>query len=330
MNNRQIEILKLIVEEYIKTAKPVSSNSLIKIINCSSATIRNEMSYLEELGYLEKTHISSGRVPSELGYRYYVNNIMVPKKINKSDMSKLQTIFNTNSIILSDVIEKSLEIVSNLTNCTLISLGSSSKDNRISKVEVIPINDNSLVAIIVTDKGHVENRNVTLDEEIKILEIKQTVDLINRHIIGTKIEEVKNKLEMEVRPIISDNVNYQKKLFDAFCTFINDVANESNIKMHGTSNILKQPEFRDDATKIKNIISKFEDKDIINSIKEEDNGIKIYIGSESEFDDDITIIKTRYIVNGEEGTIALVGPKRLEYDRVTALMDYIKNNLENM
>lgn len=329
MNSRQTDLLKLIVEEYIKTAKPVSSNSLINILNCSSATIRNEMSYLEELGYLEKTHTSSGRVPSEEGYRYYVNNIMVPRELNMDDMLKLQTIFHNNSLVLSDAIEKSLEIVSDLTSCTLVALGSSSKDNKISKVEVIPIDENNLVTIIVTDKGHVENRNVFLKEKISVLEIKQTVDLINRHIIGTPIDEVIAKLEFEVKPIISDNVNYQKNLFEAFCTFINDVANDSNVKMKGKSNILRQPEFTNDADKIKNIISKFEDKKIINHIKEEDNGLNIYIGSETEFDDDVTIIKTRYSINGEEGTLALIGPKRLEYDRATALMDYIKNNIEN-
>lgn len=327
MNSRQIKLLKLIVEEYIKTAKPIGSKSLEQNLNCSSATIRNEMSYLEDLGYLEKTHTSSGRIPSEAGYRYYVDNIMETTKINKNDMLKLQTVFNNNSLVLSDTIEKSLEIVSELTNCTLISLGNTSSENKISKVEVIPINENNLVAIIVTDKGHVENRNVVLDEEISALEIKQTIDIINKHIVGTPIDEVVEKLEFEVKPIIKDNVNSQKQLFDAFCNFINDVTTESNIKMKGRANILKQPEFSD-ADKIKKIISKFEDKDFISNIKEEENGINIYIGSENEFDDDVTIIKTKYDVDGVLGTIAIIGPKRMEYDRATMLLEYIKENIE--
>ncbi len=327
MNSRQIKLLKLIVEEYIKTAKPIGSKSLEQNLNCSSATIRNEMSYLEDLGYLEKTHTSSGRIPSEAGYRYYVDNIMETTKINKNDMLKLQTVFNNSSLVLSDTIEKSLEIVSELTNCTLISLGNTSSENKISKVEVIPINENNLVAIIVTDKGHVENRNVVLDEEISALEIKQTIDIINKHIVGTPIDEVVEKLEFEVKPIIKDNVNSQKQLFDAFCNFINDVTTESNIKMKGRANILKQPEFSD-ADKIKKIISKFEDKDFISNIKEEENGINIYIGSENEFDDDVTIIKTKYDVDGVLGTIAIIGPKRMEYDRATMLLEYIKENIE--
>lgn len=331
MNNRQIDLLRLIVEDYIKTAKPIGSKSLEQALNCSSATIRNEMSILEELGYLEKTHISSGRIPSEKGYRYYVDNIMVPKKITRDDMLKLQRIFNNNqSLVLSDAIEKSLEIVSELTSCTLIALGSSSKENCLSKVEVIPITETNLVAIIVTDKGHVENRNFVVDEAISPIEIKQTVDLINKHVIGTPLDEVKEKLETEVKPIIGDNVNYQRKLFDAFCNFITDVTNDKDIKMKGRANILKQPEFNNNADKIKNIISKFEDKEFINNIKEEDNGVNIYIGSETEFDDDVTIIKTKYNVNGEEGTIALIGPKRMEYDRATMLLEFLKSNIENI
>lgn len=327
MNSRQTKLLKLIVEEYIKTAKPIGSKSLEQELDCSSATIRNEMSYLEDLGYLEKTHTSSGRIPSEIGYRYYVDNIMESKELNKDDILKLQTIFDNSSLVLSDTIEKSLEIVSELTNCTLISLGNTSNENKISKVEVIPINENNLVAIIVTDKGHVENRNVILDEKISVLEIKQTIDIINKHIVGTPIDEVVAKLEFEVKPIIRDNVNSQKQLFDAFCNFINDVTTESNIKMKGRANILKQPEFSD-ADKIKKIISKFEDKSFISSIKEEENGVNIYIGSENEFDDDVTIIKTKYNVNGVEGTIAIVGPKRMEYDRAAMLLEYIKENIE--
>lgn len=329
MNKRQTELLKLIVEEYIKTAKPVGSKSLQDTLNCSSATIRNEMSYLEELGYLEKTHISSGRVPSEAGYRYYVDNIMKHKEISKDDMLKLATIFNNKSLVLSDAIEKSLEIVSELTSYTIVALGSSSKENCLSKVEVVPVTDKDLVAIIVTDKGHVENRNFTIEEGISPMEIKQTVDLINKHVLGTPLNEVLSKLEYEVKPIINDNVNYQKKLFDAFCNFINDVTNESNFTMKGRANILKQPEFSD-TDKIKNIISKFEDKDYIKNIKEEENGINIYIGSETEFDNDVTIIKAKYNKNGEEGTIAIVGPKRMEYDRATTLLEYIKDNIEKM
>ena len=166
LNDRQTKLLKIIVEDYIKTARPVSSKAICDILNCSSATIRNEMSYLEETGLLEKTHISSGRVPSEKGYRYYVDHILEPRELNGEDMLRLQTIVNNSSLMLDDYISKSIEIVSEMTNLTAIVLGKSSKDNCVSKVEVVPINEHNLIAIVITDKGHVEHKNLTIKENV--------------------------------------------------------------------------------------------------------------------------------------------------------------------
>ena len=327
ISKRQEELLRLIVEDYIKTAKPIGSKSLCDIMNCSSATIRNEMSELEELGLLEKTHISSGRVPSEKGYRYYVDNIMEPKKLSGEDMLKLQTVFHNKNLVISDVIAKSMEIIADLTNYTSIVLGNSSKENKVSKIEVVPISDNQLIAIVITDRGHVEHRNMYLEENVSLNEIKQTVDLINKLIVGTPIDEVSSALEFEIKPIISRYVKQHEALYNAFYNAFSDFKNDHSYKMSGTKNILMQPEF-DNTNRIREIIGKFDDKELISNIKEEDSGIKIYIGSENELDNDLTVIKTRYSINGEEGTIALVGPKRMEYERVVALLNYIKENCE--
>ena len=327
ISKRQEELLRLIVEDYIKTAKPIGSKSLCDIMNCSSATIRNEMSELEELGLLEKTHISSGRVPSEKGYRYYVDNIMEPKKLSGEDMLKLQTVFHNKSLVISDVIAKSMEIIADLTNYTSIVLGNSSKENKVSKIEVVPINENQLIAIVITDRGHVEHRNIYLEENVSLNEIKQTVDLINKLVVGTPIDEVSSALEFEIKPIISRYVKQHEALYNAFYNAFSDFKNDHSYKMSGTKNILMQPEF-DNTNRIREIIGKFDDKELISNIKEEDNGIKIYIGSENDLDNDLTVIKTRYSINGEEGTIALVGPKRMEYERVVALLNYIKENCE--
>ena len=328
INERQSNVLKLIVEEYIKTAKPISSKSLCDNLNCSSATIRSEMNTLETLGYLEKTHISSGRIPSEKGYRYYVDNIMHPKELTGEDILTLQRIFSNKSLQLSDAIVKSMEIISDLTNYTSIVLGKSSSENRISKVEVIPISEDSIVAIIVTDKGHVESRNMIIEEKVSPIEIKQTVDLINKFIIGTPLDEVNMKLEIEVKPKIGTSVKQQKAIFDALYNVFNEFKDDQDIKVNRPNNMLKQPEFNN-IDKVRDILDKFEDKSIVNKISEKENGVNIYIGSENEFDDDVTIIKTKYNVNGEEGTIALIGPKRMEYDRVTTLLNYLKDNIEN-
>ena len=130
ISEREKSILRIIVEEYIKTAKPVSSSNICKEMKCSSATIRNEMVVLEDMGYLEKNHFASGRQPSENGYKYYVENLMAPKDLTGEDMLKLQTVFHNKSLVLSDAIEKSLEIISQITNYAAINL--ENNDNRLN------------------------------------------------------------------------------------------------------------------------------------------------------------------------------------------------------
>ena len=327
ISERQERLLQLIIEDYIKTARPIGSKSLCEILDCSSATIRNEMSYLEDIGLLEKTHTSSGRVPSEKGYRYYVDNIMKPREIDRKDVMELETVFNNKSIVLSDAISKSMEIISSITNYTAVVLGSTSRFNKVTKVEVVPIDEENLIAIVITDRGHVEHKNVKLEEKVSVAEIKQTVDLINKLIVGVPINEVSDLLEHEIKPIIGQYVKQHEVLYNAFYSAFTDFS-DNNFKMNGTRNILMQPEFNN-ADKIRDIVSKFEDKEFINSIKEEDNGVNIYIGSENSVDDDLTIIKTKYNINGEEGTLALIGPKRMEYDRAITLLNYIKQNIDN-
>ena len=329
ISKRQADLLKVIVEDYIKTARPIGSKSICEKLDCSSATVRNEMAALEDLGLLEKTHTSSGRVPSEKGYRYYVDNIMKPRELSGEDMLKLQTIFRNQSLVLTDAITKSMEIVSELTSYAAIVLGSSSSDNRVNRVEAVPLDTNHLIAVIITDKGHVEHKNMFIEDIVSINEVKKTVDLINKLVVGTPLDEVPSKLEFEIKPIIAKYVEQHEVLYNAFYNAFSDFSNEvnANIKLSGTSNILMQPEF-DDTDKIREIISKFDNKEMINNIKASDEGINIYIGSENEFDDDVTIIKTKYNIDGEEGTIALIGPKRMEYDRVISLIDFIKKNIE--
>lgn len=328
IGKRQSEILKIIVEEYIKTAKPVGSKSICDILNCSSATVRNEMSYLEDVGYLLKTHTSSGRIPSEEGYRYYVDNLMKPKELTGEEVLTLQTILNNQSLVLSDVIKKSMEIISEMTNYTSLVLGNSTMENRLKKVEVIAINEDSVIAIIVTDRGHIENKTISINENVKVEEIRKMVELINNLLIGTPIDEVNKKLEFEIKPIIGKYIKQQEMIYDMFYNAFNEIANKKEeYHFSGKSNILKQPEF-DDASKMRNIIDKLDNKNIISDIEETHNGINVYIGNESKIDSDVTVIKTKFNVNGEEGTLAIIGPKRMEYDKVVGMLDYIKSEIE--
>lgn len=327
MDNRQNKLLKEIVESYIKNAKPVGSKSLCSKLKCSSATIRNEMATLENLGLLEKNHISSGRIPSERGYKYYVDNLMKPKELTGEDVLKLQTIFHNNALEVSDAITECVKIISEITNYTSIVLGKSSKDNELKQVSIIPLSDNKIVALVCTDKGIVENKQFTLSSNIYIDEVVKTSEIINKMLVGTPIDEVSSRLEFDIKPIIAKKVTQYEAVYNIFYDAFNDFTkNSSNVFFSGKTNMLKQPEYSD-ADSIKNIISKFEDVNLIKNIEEKDNGVNVYIGEESEFDNDVTVIKTKYNINGEEGTIAIVGPKRMEYDRVIGLLDYINKNI---
>lgn len=331
MDERQSNLLKAIVESYIKTVKPIGSKSLCKKFNCSSATIRNEMAVLENLGYIEKNHISSGRIPSEAGYKYYVENLMKPKELTGEDILKLQTIVQNNELALSDSINKTVEIISDLTHYTSIILGKSSQENALKQVSIIPISDNKIVALVCTDKGIVENKQFLLKDEEEINEIVKTSEIINKMLVGTPINEVSKRLEFEIKPIISRQIKQYETVYNIFADAFNDFLNKSqNIYFGGKTKIFNEPEY-DDALEIKKLASKFEDENIIKKIEEDsdDGEIKVYIGEENDFDPNVTIIKSKYKVNGEEGTIAIVGPKRMEYDRVVGLLEYLQKELND-
>lgn len=328
MDERQKELLKEIVECYINTVKPVGSKGLCKKFKLSSATIRNEMAVLENLGYIEKNHVSSGRVPSEKGYKYYVENLMKPKELNGEEMLKLQTIFHNQELQVSDAISKCMEIISDLTNYTSVVLGKSSKDNTLQQVSIIPLDEYQVVALVCTNKGIVENKKFRLEKNIFIDELVKTSEIINKMLVGTPIDEVSQRLEYEIKPVISKTIHQYEKVYEIFYDAFSDFAkNSSNVFFSGKTNILKQPEY-DNVDEIKKIIGKFEDESLVRKIEEKSDGVNIYIGNETEFDSNVTVIKSHYNINGEEGTIAIVGPKRMEYDKVVGLLEFINKELD--
>lgn len=332
MEERQKILLKEIVESYIKTVKPIGSKSLCEKLNCSSATIRNEMASLEEMGLLEKNHVSSGRIPSEDGYRYYVEHLMRPKELTGEDVLKLQTIFRNQDLELSDAIHKCVEIISEITNYTSIVLGKTSHVNTLQQVSIIPIQENRIVALVCTDHGNVQNRQFTIPKHVKMEELVKTSEIINKMLIGTPLDEVSERLEYDIKPIISKRIEQYESVYhifmEAFQNFASNV--QENIHLSGKHKLIEKPEY-DNVEEIRRITSKFEDEDLIKKIEETKKGneVNIYIGEESEFDPNVTVIKTTYHYHGEKGTIAIIGPKRMEYDRVVGLLSYINKNLND-
>ena len=214
-----------------------------------------------------------------------------------------------------------------MMNYTTVVLGSTSHENLLKQIEVVPIDDVSIIVIIVTDKGHVEHKNIKL-YDVQLSEVKKTVGLINNLIAGTPIDEVSNKLEFEIKPIIGNYVKQHEQLYNAFYHVFNDFTNHE-VSIVGRNKILEQPEFSSNIEKIKTVFNKLESSDLLQGIEEDDdNNIKVYIGNENNIDSDVTVIKTKFKQGDEEGTIAIVGPKRMEYDRVVGLLEYMKDNIE--
>ncbi len=325
LTKRQESILKMIVTEYIRLAKPVGSKLICDKLNCSSATVRNEMMQLEDLGLLEKTHISSGRIPSEKGYRYYVDHLMQLKELSGEEVYKLETVFKNNSLELSDVLNRSLEIISDITSYTSIVLDAKSHDNKLKEINVVPVDKDILIAIVVTDQGVVEHKTMEISG-VSLEEVKKTVKLINDLIVGTPIDEVSAKLEFEIKPVIAKYVKQHEILYNAFYDVFTDISSK-NVNVVGKNNILKHQEFSN-VSKINDIFSKLDNKEMLKNIEEKNNDINIYIGHENKMDPDVTVIKTNYKTSKDEGTIAIIGPKRMDYDRVVNLLDYIKKQIE--
>jgi heat-inducible transcriptional repressor len=331
LNQRQSELLKAIVETYIKTAVPIGSKSLCKKFKCSSATIRNDMAKLESLGYIEKNHISSGRVPSELGYKYYVNNLMEVKDLNKEDLFKLQTIVSNKELEVSDAVSKCMDIISDITNYTSVVLGKNSSDNLLKQINIIKLDINKIVAIVCTDKGIVQNKQFILPDTVNIDEVIQASEMINKLIVDTPINKVSERLEFEVKPIIAKKVRDYEAVYNIFYDAFNDFINHNtNMHVSGRVNLLKEPEY-ENTESIKRIASKLEDKNLESMLNDIDGSddLKIFIGADSNFDDDVTVIKRKYKKDGEEGTIAIIGPKRMEYERVVSLINYMVKEIED-
>ena len=212
---------------------------------------------------------------------------------------------------------------------TSVSLGKESDENVLRQVNIIPLDDVRLVALVCTDKGIVKNKHFTIPADISMGEVVKISEIINKMLIGTPLPLVGERLEYDIKPIISTQVEQYETVYGIFYDAFHDfIQNNENIHVVGKSKMLNQPEYNE-PSELKRLISKLEDEEQVRKIEKNDSrDISIYIGSESNFDDNVTVVKTNYSLGGEEGTIAIIGPKRMEYDRVVAVLNILNKWLE--
>jgi len=230
---------------------------------------------------------------------------------------------------LSNAITKAMEIIADLTNYTSVVLGHASDENTLKQISIVPIDEKRIVAVIVTNTGHVENKSVLIPDNINIKEVVKTSEIINKELIGTPISQVAERLEFEIKPVIAKTIERYEQVYNMFYKTFQDmtVSNNDDIFFGRKTNILKQPEYNE-VSKIKDMIGKLEDVDLVKKIETDDKEVNIYIGDETEFDPNVTIVKTAYKVGSESGTIAIIGPKRMEYERVVTLLNFLKDYIE--
>ncbi|MFC0299780.1 heat-inducible transcriptional repressor HrcA [Virgibacillus soli] len=330
LTERQLMILRVIIDDFINSAHPVGSRAIAKKdkITYSAATIRNEMADLEELGFLEKTHTSSGRIPSEKGYRYYVDHIIAPT-IQKSNMNILKNIMQDGFFEFEQIVQKAAEVLSGLTNYTSIILGPEIFETKLKQLQIVPLTEHTAVAILVTDSGHVEHRSFSIPAEMNSSELEKMVNILKERLIGVPIIRFQEVLNKEIAFLMKRYMNDFEKAFKYLqLAFFH----EQPVKLYigGKSNILLQPEFHD-VEKIRAFYAMMEnEEEIVNIVKSSKEGIKVTIGNENKVDaiKDFSLITATYDIGEDQlGTIALLGPTRMEYRKVITLLNTLSSEM---
>ncbi len=331
LTERQLLILQIIVDDFIRMAQPVGSRSLSKKegISFSSATIRNEMADLEDLGYIEKPHSSAGRIPSEKGYRFYVDHLLSPQLVNEEDARSVKSVFAERIFEIEKLVKNSADILSDLTNYTTIALGPKVSENRLKSIQLIPIGTNQAVSIIVTDTGIVKNRTVTIPPGVSMSDIEKMVNILNERLVNVPIHQLNDKLYKEVAMILRSQISNYESVLKMVSNTI-DVPIEQKLFLSGKTNILAQPEFHDVET-MRVLLNMIEKKDELKSILPiEQLGLSVKIGKENEKSglENVSIISATYSLGDNQiGTFAVLGPTRMEYSRVISLMHLITGQL---
>lgn len=331
LTQRQKIIFKAIVDEFTRCAEPVGSKSLMSLLDfpVSSATIRNEMAALEKMGLLEKTHTSSGRIPSQKGYRYYVENLMVTD-LDPNLENSLRQVFSERHYSLDEVVEKSCDILSHMTNLTSIVLGPDSGRQTLQHVQLIPISSTSAVAIIVTNTGHTEDKVFQFPVEISVDDLRNCCGLMNEQLVGTPINEVAEKMH-DIETLMAAKVVRHEVLFEAFVTAFMRLASEK-VAVSGRSNMLYQPEFSD-VNKVRELMRVLEDGNLFHQWTDREGNVAVQISDRNELIQigDCSVVTTKFhYSNDEQGQLMVVGPSRMQYSKVVALMDYMSNVIEDI
>ena len=329
--DRQVLILQSIVENFITTNQPVGSKQIAQNIDFSSATIRNDMSKLEKEGLIKKTHISSGRVPSEKGYRYYVDYIKKDYKLSNSENEKLKQLSGDDIVSENNYLEKNAIVLSDLTDCTAVILAPTKTDRRINKIEVILLSSRSILVILVTNIGEVFQQNYKLDADFTAEDIAEINKLLQSYFYDVDMATAHVMIHGELEKYLKNKVNNYDMIVVALNRLLQNKIKKT-IALGGKYNLLKQPDI-DNVEKLKEVVSLLEDDKIVELLDNNEVTDKpsIKIGTELKLGniDDLSLVSSSYNTSKGQGVIAVFGPKRMDYSKIMTLIACVRDNLNN-
>ncbi len=326
LDDRKKRILQAIVNEYIDTIEPVSSGSLLQkyALDCSSATIRNDMAELERIGYLEKTHTSSGRVPSNKGYRFYVDKLLNDKNLNIKEIKYINSKLQNRVDEMEKLTKIATNTISEVTHYTTVSIGPNVSKQKIEEIKFILLGNRMLMAIILTDSGTIKETIIKFEQDIS----QKQVDTLNM-IFNNKLKnQLLSSIESPMEQYIMDEMNYRIDVIKPIIEQINkNVKEEEEIYLNGANRIFDNPEF-ESTQYARNFMDLINKKELIIDLLENAEDFNIYIGNEVNGLKDFSIVTFKNRVAGRDlGTIGIIGPTRMDYSKVISVMKYINKEL---
>lgn len=335
LNERKKKILQIIIEDYISSAEPVGSRTIAHKydLGLSPATIRNEMSDLELLGYLEQPHTSAGRIPSAQAYRFYVDALIEPGTLTDNDMALIDGWYNERRRNIDDIFQSTAKILSRMTQNVSMVLTNQQTIANFCYLKFLPLDSQHAILCIVADDGSIDTNVVDIplgmsSEEMDYLAGKMSKLLEDRNLSDISVEILQN---------VHTDVVEDKLIFSSLLQAVRKMTGrrqEQKVFLGGTKQLLNQPEFRD-VERVRNLLGILEEEKVLKDFLQggEDSGLKVTIGSENKFTgiQDCSMVQATYRLNGQiVGTMAVLGPTRMEYGKVISVMDYLHKYLKTI
>ena len=328
LDKRKKRILQAIIEEYINTAEPVSSGNLVKMLDCSSATIRNDMAELEKIGYIEKPHTSAGRVPSQKGYRYYVDELIHEDKLTKKEIELIRDKLETKVNSLEELTKIATTTLSEITHYTTIAVSPDVQTHEIIDIKFILLGTRVLMAVIMTDSGIIRESIIKFDEDIDQSQVEDLTYIFRHKLVGKPLSTLDESIEDYIMTEMKTGINIIKKVIEE----INKLIQESQrVFLEGENSMVDMPEFKK-TDMAKDFLNVLDAKDLVADVLNTGvaDNINIYIGDETEKEElkNFSIVTFNHLLEGKDiGTIGIIGPTRMDYSKVISVMKYISKKL---